>query len=191
MANVDSIFGARYLGTLGGGGEPKTRTFLIPATDNTAVFMGDFVTHQGTSAVWSVDGALYPVVAQSAASDRPVGFVSAVRPSRDYENQIYRSASTERLVDVIVDPYALFEIQTSGTFAVGNVGANADFTVGAGSTVTGLSGMELDQTTVATTDTLPLNIVGMVPRADNEVGANAKLICMLNNSAYKPPVTGF
>lgn len=185
MANRDSIFGARYIGHLQGNKvSASVRTYTIPATDNTAVFMGDFVTHQGDSAV-GADKLYHPIVAQSAAADKVTGFVVSVTNSRDYENQIYRTASTLRDVEVCDDPYALFEIQANGTVTSTMIGLNADIVVGSGSTSTGLSGMELDVATVAGTATLPLRIVGIVPREDNELGANTKLICMMNYTTYK------
>lgn len=191
MANVDSIFGARYIGSLSPSGAVKAITCAAVAGDIKATFIGDFVTHQGTSLLISSTDQVVPVVSQSAASDRVFGFVMSVNAERAYENQVYRTASTLRTLQVMVDPYALFEIQTSGTFAIENIGLNANFVVASGSTVTGLSGMELDQTTVADTITLPLKIVGFIPRPDNTIGLNSKLICTFNNSAFHAGSTGF
>jgi len=186
MANVDSIFGARLVNSVGGY-VPQTMTCIVTAAVDatTDIFLGDFVTSQGTSSL-SGDLDIYLTsVAQAAASDKILGFVTGVQPSRTYENQIYRTQATERVLTVCVDPYALFEIQCSGTFAVTDFGNNANITVGTGSTVTGLSGMELDQSTITTTETLPLKIIGMIPRADNEMGAHAKLLCMMNYCSFK------
>mgnify|MGYP000311167172 CR=1 FL=1 len=49
-----------------------------------------------------------------------------------------------------------------------------------GSTITGLSGAQLDTSTKATTNTLNLRIHGFVQRADNEIGANAKVLVSIN-----------
>lgn len=185
MTNRDSIFGAKLIGHLQGNKiSASIRTYTIPATDAVAVFMGDFVTHQGDSAI-GTEGLYLPVAAQSAAADKVTGFVVAVNNSRDYENQLYRTASTLRDVMVCDDPYALFEIQANGTVTSAMVGLNADITVGSGSTYTGLSGMELDIATVNTTATLPLRIIGIIPRVDNELGLHTKLICMMNYTTYK------
>jgi len=185
MTNRDSIFGARFIGHLQSNKvSGSSRTYTVLAADAVAVFMGDFVTHQGAAAI-GADGVYHPVVAQSAAADKVTGFVMSVSNSRDYENQIYRTASTLRNVEVCDDPYALFEIQASGTVTAAMIGYNADIVVGSGSTFTGLSGMELDVSTVANTATLPLRIVGIVPREDNELGANTKLICYMNYTTYK------
>ena len=185
MANRDSIFGARFIGHLQGNAiSASSRIYTVPATDAVAIYVGDFVTHQGAAAIGD-DGIYHPVAAQSAAADKITGFVISVANSRDYENQIYRTASTLRNLIICDDPYALFEIQANGTVTVAMIGLNADIVVGTPSTFTGLSGMELDITTVADTATLPLRIVGIVPRVDNELGANTKLICMMNYTTYK------
>lgn len=186
MANANIKFGARYIGSLQGNAiNAQTHTYIIPSTDSTAVYVGDFVTEQGTAVVSADNGIYYQSVAQAAASDKVTGFVSSFVPSRDYENQIYRTASTERLVEVIDDPYALFEIVANGTVTATMVGQNADITVGTASTVFGTSGMQLDVGTVATTATLPLRIVGISPRSDNELGDYTVLICMMNYTTFK------
>lgn len=185
MTNRDSIFGAKLIGHLQGNKiSASTRTYTIPATDSVAVYMGDFVTHQADAAL-DTKGLYRPVVAQSAAADKVTGFVISITNSRDYENQLYRTASTHRDVMVCDDPYALFEIQADDTVTSTMVGLNADIVVGTGSTYTGLSGMELDVATVANTATLPLRIVGISPRIDNELGLHTVLICMMNYTTYK------
>jgi hypothetical protein len=50
------------------------------------------------------------------------------------------------------------------------VGLNGQFTLTAGSTTTGASGMQLDSAGTATTATLPLKIVGIPNRPDNIPG---------------------
>ena len=59
---------------------------------------------------------------------------------------------------------------------------NANFVVAAGSTVTGLSGVELNNATEATTNTLDLHIVGFVNRAGNDVGEHAKWLVRINRT---------
>jgi len=47
-------------------------------------------------------------------------------------------------------------------------------------TATGYSGFQLDTSTKATTNTLQLRILGFVQRANNEIGANAKVLVGIN-----------
>jgi hypothetical protein len=51
---------------------------------------------------------------------------------------------------------------------IADIGQNVDIINGGGSTTTGLSGMEIDSSTHATTNTLPLRLLGLVDRPDNE-----------------------
>ena len=191
MANSDLIFGARYAGSLSQGTvSGKTNSYVSLAAYNVAMFVGDFVVGQGTAAVDEY-GIYRPVVQQAAAANRLLGFVDNFEKSRTYENQIHRTAATLRSMQVYDTPDVLFEIQSSGTFAVENVGLNANITVASGSTVTGLSGMELDQSTVNTTATLQLQIIGIIPRTDNAVGANTKLLCRINYHGYTKETDGF
>jgi len=186
MANTNAPFGARFIKSL----QPNCltggiNTYTVPATDSTAIFLGDFVTHQGTSAI-GANGQYLPVIAQSAAADKVTGIVIGFNPDRDYESQVYRTASTLRDVLVLDDPYAKFELQASnGTFAVTMVGQNMDIAVAAGSTVTGLSGMTADVGTVAGTATLPVRIVGISNRENNEIGAYTVLECIMNYTTNK------
>lgn len=183
MANQDAIFGARWIGSLSGDTTPRVRPYTIAAGDAVALYVGDFVVTSGTAAAGH-DGVIRQVAAQAAATNTLLGFVVGFAPDPDYSNQIYRTASTLRTAYVCDDPYALFEIQANGTFAADDVGLNADITVGAASTVTGLSGMELDISDKKAA-TAQLRILGIVPREDNEIGAWTKLICMINEHQYK------
>ena len=58
--------------------------------------------------------------------------------------------------------------------AVTDIGNNVDVIVGAGSTATGRSGMELDSNTAATTNTLVFRILQKDPAIDNEIGTNCR-----------------
>jgi len=184
MANQDTIFGARLVGHLYGSADnARVSSYTVPATDIVALFLGDFVTHEGTSALGD-DGENHPVVAQAEATDTIVGVVVGFFASREFENQNYRTASTLRTVFVCDDPYATFEIQSDGVGDVGDVGSNAEITVGTGSTVFGTSGMELQESSV-TASTAQLRILEFSPRPDNEIGLNTDFICMINEHQYK------
>lgn len=186
MANSNAPFGARFIKSL----QPHSVSggvnwYTVPASDNTAIFLGDFVTHQGTAAIGAT-GQYFPVVSQSAANDKVTGIVVGFNSDRTYESQIYRTASTLRDVLVLDDPYAVFEIQASnGAFTAAMVGQNIDIAVAAGSTVNGLSGMTVDIATVDATATLPVRILNMSNRYNNELGAYAVLECMMNYTTNK------
>lgn len=184
MTNRDSVFGARLVGHLYGGVyNARIRPYVVPATDAVALFVGDCVKLTGTGATNELGQAL-PIVAQAAAEEVLVGVVVGFMPHSSYLGQIYRTASTLRTVYVCDDPYAIFEIQTNGVGAVTDFGSNADIVVGAGNTIYGTSGMELDEASV-TAATAQLRILGLSQRPDNELGQDAKFICMINEHYFK------
>jgi hypothetical protein len=184
MANQDSVFGARGVGHLMSSNyNGQVETYTVAAGDATAMFVGDFVKFTGTSSVGQ-DGKSRPVVTQAAATDTLCGFVIGFQADSDNLNRIYRPASTLRTVYVVSDPYATFVIQAQGTLAEADIGLNADIVVGAGSTITGLSGMEVDLSTKNTT-TQQLRILAISTAEDNDFGANANVICMINEQRFK------
>lgn len=145
--------------------------FSTPAGNATAVFVGDLVKLAGTSQI--INGVVYNDVIQGATGDVFCGVVVGFLPdTRD--SLLYRAASTSRIAVVETDPNAEFEIrQTAGgtPLTANDIGLNANISTGtAGSTYTGWSGMALDNTTEATTNTLDLKITGMPSRPDNDVG---------------------
>lgn len=172
MPNANIPFGLRPVGGVNGqvysGG---AREYVIDSGNATATFVGDPVKLTGSSTF--LNGQAFSNVIQAATGDVIDGVIVAVcADTRD--SLLYRAASTTRRVLVVDDPNILFEIQqvTGGTPMTANdIGFNVNFVVGSGSTVTGLSGVTLDNTTEATTNTLDLKIVGMVNRADNDPGS--------------------
>lgn len=184
MANQNTIFGARTSGhLLGSPYSARIRKYVIPASDSTALFVGDFVKLTGASAN-DETGKNHSVVTQAADGDVLVGFVIGFEANSQYLNQIYRTASTLRSVYVCDDPYITFEIQAKGTLATGDLQQLADISVGTGDTITGLSGMEVDLATKGTSDG-QLRILAIQPTEDNDFGQYAKVICMINEHQYK------
>lgn len=191
MANVDAprgfkpvryVSGAPYNGAV--------NEYSTAGDDTTAIFLGDPVTLSGTSQ--TIDGQIYADVDQAATGDIVIGVVVGVKPVT-HESTIYRAASTARVLYVADDPNLLFEIQevSGGTaLTAADIGLNADFVVGSGSTSTGLSGVELDNSTEANTATLDCKIVGFVNREGNEIGEHAKWLVRLNKHQYVDQTAG-
>lgn len=182
MANIDAPRGLRPVKHLDGSPyNGAVNRYYVPSSDGTAIYIGDAVKSAG-----SADANGVASVAQAAAGDAIRGVVTGVEAVTD-ESLIYRAASTERYVYVADAPDLVFEIQEDsdgGALAVTNVGNNADIVVGSGSTTTGLSGMELDSST-AGTGSAQLRILGYVQRENNEVGANAALLVVINEHELK------
>ena len=199
MANADRPNGLRPVGTgLGAPWNGKVNMYVIESGDATATFIGDLVKLAGTSGEagetsYGLDLEGMPEVVQSAAGDKSVGVVVGFLPNQDNLTQKHRPASTRRVALVSDDPNTIYEIQeVSGGTALTSaaVGLNANVVVGAGNATTGLSGMELDNATEATTAGLNLQILGLVKRVDNNIGEHAKWLVRINDHEFQVGQTG-
>lgn len=191
MPNVSRPNGLRPVRHLNGSSwNGQVETFALLAADATAVFVGDVVKLSGTADVNGVAA----ISRATANTEQMLGVVVGFLP--DYGNLAipsqYRSASTARYALVCIDPTVVYEVQATGTTVVADVGLNAGLTFTAGSTATGVSAMQLDGATKATTVTLPLKILGWVQRVDVDVndGTNMKLNVLLNNSGMANNTVG-
>lgn len=167
------------------------RTYSVPASDATAIGIGDPVKLSGTGQ--TINGQVYTDVIRAASGDRVVGIVVGVVFDPTNLSSLYRAASTQRLLLVNDDPNALFEVQegTGGTPLTANdVGLNINFAAGSLSTVTGYSGFTIDNSTEATTNTLDCKIIALVQREDNAIGDSAKWLVRLNKHQYVDQVAG-
>lgn len=191
MANIDTPMGFRPVRHRNGAPyNGAARVYSVAAGNATAIYIGDPVKLAGTAQ--TIDGIVYADVVQGTAAATVVGVVvGVVADNRD--SLIYRAASTQRLLLVADSPDLEFEIQevSGGTaLAANDIGLNANFVVAAGSATTGLSGVELNNATEATTATLDCQIIGLSSRPDNEVGEHAKWLVRLNNHQYANQIAG-
>lgn len=191
MANADTPFGLKPVRHLSGAPyNGAADVFSTASGDATAIYVGDPVKLSGTSS--TINGVVYADVDQAATGDVIVGVVVGVLPDVATD-AIYRAASTTRRLLVATDPHLLYEIQeVSGGMALtaAAIGLNADFVVGSGSTVTGKSGVELNNATGATINTLALQIVGLQARVDNEAGEHAKWLVRINRHQFANQIAG-
>lgn len=186
MANANTPYGLRpYRHRNGAPYNGAATRYFIPASDGTAVGLGDPVIIAGSA---DADGVATVTKATAAGGAYMLGPIVSVEPvSRD--STVYREASTARYVWVADDPDLVFITQedaVGGALAVTDVGLNADWIAGTLNTVSGISGAMLDTSTKATTNTLQLRIMGFAPSVDNEVGnANAKVLVSINLHALR------
>jgi hypothetical protein len=178
MANSDIPNGFSVIGTLDGSdfhGKEVRVCFL--AADATATFIGDAIKITGTG---SADGTA-PSVAQCAAGDRVYAYLTSLEPDFSDESTLsaanYRAASTLRYGSAVIADLAVCTIQedsVGGALAITDIGNNISVIVGAGSTTTGISGMELDSNTAATTNTLVFRLLGIDRTQGNAVGSQCR-----------------
>lgn len=184
LVPVSDAYGKPYNGAF--------REYSVAAGNGVAIYVGDLVTTAGVGTGQTIDGRAMLDVVQAATGDVITGVVVGVKPVTE-ASLPYRAASTQRVLYVVDDPNVLFEIQevSGGTaLAIADLGLNANFVVAAGSTTTGYSGMELDNSTEAGTNTLDLKIMGFVNRPDNAVGENAKWLVRINRHRHVNQIAG-
>jgi len=183
MANLNVAFGLKPVRmTHGGAYTGQCREYYVPASDGTALFVGDPVILAGSSDPTATAPSV--TIATAAGGARMTGVVVGFRPdSTIVANGGYRAASTAAYVLVCDDPDVLYEIQddsVGGALAAADMGLNADLIAGTGSTVTKQSGWMLDTSTKATTATLQLRMYSLVDRADVEIGTTSKVLVRPN-----------
>lgn len=183
MANVDKAFGMRPLGNLSASGSQKQFGYEIADNQAGAIYQGDLVT--------IYDG--YLVQFNPATHSAAVGvfngcnYIDPTTGKPTWKNYYPGSVNITQgkiIADVLDDPNQLFIIQNDGTSAAANYGKNADVVMGTGSTTTGVSGMELDTSTIANTAALNVKIVGLWDVPNNAVGANAVVVVKINEHLY-------
>ena len=177
MANVDAPRGliprrhkngAPYSGA--------SNRYYVAAGESNNIFIGDPVSLTGDA-----DASGIPAVAQSASGDAILGSVVGFENlTSDNLSKTYRPAGTAGYLLVSDDPDLEYVIQSDGIYTATDAGLNAHIIVGTGSTALGTSGVELNQSTAAVTNTLALRILGIEVREDNEVGLNADLRVKIN-----------
>ena len=187
MANVDGKYG---LALHEDNSQSNLMTCVIPSGDATATFVGDAVKLADLDAIKIGGGPYAPAVIQCAATDPIFGVVmgfNQVIPTGMDLGRRHRPASTSMYCFVKpAHPLDVYRIQADDdteTLAVSDIGCNADLIVGSGSTITGLSGMELDSNTTAATAGLQVRVIGFVDRPSNQVGVSKQDVLVTINQS--------
>lgn len=191
MANNTGKFGFKYVGNLLGTG-PVTIKCVIPTSESGASYNGDAVYFTGTMSA-AADGKYYPQV-KVATNAVLIGGVIRNHVVTKATDAIYGTAATQRLVEVEISPYALFEIREDENIGVAGCGGSYDLSAStSGSTITGLSGMALDSSTSnpASADN-QLRVIDTVRDDDNDpTAATARWIVMINDHQLTGQTIGF
>jgi hypothetical protein len=183
MANIDKAFGLRPMGNLSATGAQKQYGYEIADNQAGTIFQGDLVALSGgyitrflpathTAAVGVFNGCNY--------IDPTTG-----KPTwKNYYPGSVNITAGKITADVIDDPSQLFLIQCDAGFVAADVGKNADVVGTGGSTTTGVSTMELNSGTLATTAALNLKTVGLYNVPSNEFGSFAVVVVKINEHVY-------
>lgn len=183
MSNTNAPNGFQYFGRLEGGSPTEGFTaLLIASTDTAAVGQGDPVADVGNgyvtaavAGVTQIRGIIMGVQYLSTAIGRVIN-------TNYYPGS---GASGDVTAYVCDDPQSVFVAQTNNTAIVfANIDSNINFAAGTPNSTTGFSAATLDQSTIATTNTLPFRIVGLLsqsappgaPSTDNASAYNRVLV---------------
>lgn len=184
MANVDAAFGFRPVRDLSGAPwNGALDIYAIPASYGTALYMGDPVQVDGDG---TTDGVPYVGIATTGSSNTVSAVIVGFEPLATSLETKYWAASTataRRIYCVTVTHQTVFEVQEDsegGALTSGAVGLNAAWSNAGGSTVTGISTIELDSSVADTTNTRSLRILRLSPRVGNEIGTNAVWLVKFN-----------
>lgn len=203
MANVSRVNGFRPVKHINGSPyNGQFNIYEVPAGETIPVFVGDLVVLSNSAATSFYPAVEAPVTAAATSGDfvgAVVGIINAKwdpvegkmsAGSMALDTPQYRAASTKQFVMVADDPDLVFEAEADAAIANASIGLNVgvvegDGSASVGSTTTGASGMQVDASSVATTSTLPLQIVGAPNRPDNAMNATYnKVYVRINTHAY-------
>jgi len=169
--------------------------YMISASDTAVTNVGDFVQLSDNAALVDTIGfGVYPAV-ERIGSGTAVPIVGVIVGFEvDFSNLNtgnYRAASTRRVALVADASDLLFagpQDAVGGVVAAASVGLNVAINLGtAGSTTPFASGMSVDSSAVATTATLPLQIMGITASPDNDETSTARpaeVLVRINTHAF-------
>lgn len=203
MANTSRVNGFRPVKHLTGAPyNGQANIYEVAAGETIPVFVGDLVVLSdaaGTEGYPAVEAPIAAAAVSGSYVGAVVGIINAkIDPvngkmstgSISLDTPQYRAASTKQLVLVADSPDLVFEAEADAAIALASVGLNVGVVEGtgaasAGSLTTGSSGMQVDASSVNTTSTLPLQIVSIPKRPDNEPAATYnKVQVRINTHAY-------
>lgn len=185
MANVNRPNGASPVRS--GDANPFTSQatlYWIPSGDTSQYNIGDFV--KSAEGVDTVYGA--PKITKSATSTSGaqrgviVGFY--VDPNNLTVNNVPATKTHDYYAMVIDDPAVVFEMTddgiTTASLTTATVGQNCGFTVANPTSPAPVSATVITSSTIATTATLPLKIVGIRQIPGNAPGAYCRWLVRIN-----------
>ena len=186
MANKDASFGLKPVRMIGGapynGGQSRYR---IASSYGTSIFQGDLVMQVtgGGVEIHAVGGTVPLVGVFNGCS-----YTDPTSGEQVFSNYYPASTAASDIIALIIDsPDVVYEIQADEAFPVADLLGNFDvIKTNAGSTLTGISGDELDVSTGATTATLPLKAIDLSQDPNNQdVGSsNTNVYCVIQNSIF-------
>ena len=169
MANQDAAFGFRPIGKVGQNRDNQGLSEYNIAASASAIFQNDPVQFLATGTI----GVANTTTAVLLGSLNGVFFTDATDQKPRFANHLVASnAATDIVGFVSDDPYERFEVQSSTTLVIANIGQNADIVYTAGTSPNFISKVEVDTGSMVST-TAQFRVVGVSKDINNNELANA------------------
>ena len=168
MANKDAAFGFRPIGKVGQNKDNQGLSEYNIAANSSAIYQNDTVQFLATGYVGVADtttavllGSLNGVFYTDTADQKP-----------RWANHLAASnAATDIVGFVSDDPYERFEVQSSTTLAIADIGLNADIVYAAGASPNFVSKVEVNTGAMVST-TAQFRVVGVAKDIENSEKSN-------------------
>ena len=190
MANKDAAFGLKPIGKVGQNRDNQGLSEYLIAASSSAIYFQDPVKMAATGAI-VVAGAGGAILGSLGG----IFFTDANTSKPTFANHLDASNTATDIKGFISDdPYERFEIQSnnSGASNVNDVFAVADLVYAAGSSPDYVSGVELNDSTLANGSSATLQILGLSRDPDNSDvdSANVNWIVRINEHELDMNVNG-
>ena len=190
MANKDAAFGLKPVGKVGQNRDNQGLSEYLIAASSSAIYFQDPVKMAASGAI-VVAGAGGAILGSLGG----IFFTDANTSKPTFANHLDASNTATDIKGFISDdPYERFEIQSnnSGASNVNDVFAVADLVYAAGSSPDYVSGVELDDSTLANGSSATLQILGLSRDPDNSDvdSANVNWIVRINEHEIDMNVNG-
>lgn len=199
MSSKDAYFGLEPYGEILG-----CNMYAIVTATTPAFYHGDLVEQGGASLETPAMGALQQCVVEAEGAAGSILGVVVGLFDEDMTPVTYIAASEAGngtiagyalVADVPAQKYIIQEDGAASSLQAADIGLNVDCVVThAGDTTTGISGMEIDSSSKATTVSLALKLLGVHPEdsisTTGTAGNHCRFIVMVNSAANAPNVVG-
>ena len=190
MANKDAAFGLRPIGKVGQNKDNQGLSEYNIAANSSAIYQNDTVQFLATGYIGVADtttavllGSLNGVFYTDTADQKP-----------RWANHLAASnAATDIVGFVSDDPYERFEVQSSTTLAIADIGLNANIVYAAGTSPNFVSKVEVDTTSAnMVSTTAQFRVVGVAKDIENSelsnvttYAANVNVVGIINEHFLK------
>jgi hypothetical protein len=191
MANTLGKFGLRPSRQLNGSPFINAQNrYRISANNTTAIFQGDLVIPTTSGVVTRyVAGTSSPVVGVFNGCF----YTDPTTQKPTWRNYYPASTNASDIIAFVIDgPDTVFEIDANASFAVADLFQNYSVTNVSGSTLSGISQVQLDVSTSGTASTFVVQAIDIAqdPLNSDLTVSNANIMVRINNHFYKAGTAG-